>query len=318
MPELYTTTITSDQVQHSLTHAWLGQANNSQSVESYDGQPIRRNLIPNPNFETSLDTWSFGNNTPTRDTATSRIGSASVKLVATGGGRSSLYVPVAVTPGQTYTLTSWIKLPTDVASPVGNLVEFYDNTQNYNYMGQAYTNTDLSYATDWTPVGLTFTVPDGVTTTLVYPAISLQTAKSGDTVYVDTVLFELGSVAQDYFDGSSATRNMYGSTTPVLIDGWTETSTSQNIVNQVVGGGFDITLQRGSLRSGSFDMLYADEETAFDAFQMHQAPAVFTITDADRSSVAMTYVVDGQITRQLDDESRELWKVTINYQEVAS
>ncbi|QQD75105.1 hypothetical protein I8920_09510 [Curtobacterium sp. YC1] len=105
-------------------------------------------------------------------------------------------------------------------------------------------------------------------------------------------------------------------TAPLLVDGWEESAEGKNIVNPIMGGGVDVTLQAASKRTGSFVLVYTDESDAQAAFEMHRKAAVFTLSDSERPSVAMTYVLAGDLTRALDDESREFWLVTVNFQEV--
>lgn len=108
-----------------------------------------------------------------------------------------------------------------------------------------------------------------------------------------------------------------GATTiPLLVDGWTESAEGRNIINPVMGGGVDITLQPASKRNGTFTLVYPDEASAVAAFQMHRQAAVLTLSDSDRPSVGMSYVLAGSLSRSLDDESRDFWLVTVEYQEV--
>lgn len=103
---------------------------------------------------------------------------------------------------------------------------------------------------------------------------------------------------------------------PLLVDGWEESAEGKNIINPITGGGVDVTLQEAGKRTGSFILVYTDETEALAAFEMHRQPEVFTLSDSDRPSVGLDYVLAGDLTRALDDESREFWLVTVNYQEV--
>jgi len=105
-------------------------------------------------------------------------------------------------------------------------------------------------------------------------------------------------------------------TSPLLVDGWTEAVESRNIINPIVGGGVDVTLASAAKRTGSFVLLYGSEDEANAAFYLHTLPATFNLSDSDRPTVDLTYVLSGSLERTLDEESRVLWFVTVNYQEV--
>lgn len=104
---------------------------------------------------------------------------------------------------------------------------------------------------------------------------------------------------------------------PVLILGYETSIESQNIVHQIIGGGTAHTLIRPNARNGSLELFFTDEASAFDAFNLHKLEATFTVTDTDRPSVNMTYVVDGSVDLRLTDD-RKRWVVTVGYQEVDS
>jgi len=314
-----TTSITSTAPVNTVTHGWTGTANQSASVEYVDGTAMRRNLATNPSFEVGLATWSASaKTTATRDTSTvvPFAGVASAKLVSTGGGKNYINTPYTLEPGSTYTVSAWMNLPANTATPYGFLVEFYDNFTNYSYLGEQASEASIQTATTWTQVGMTFTMPDTATGALLYPVISRGTAPAGEVVYVDSILLETGSEIGDYFDGSTATFRTYGQVNPDFVDGWAETRNSRTVVNPIVGGGVDYILYPADLRSGTMSLMFFDEQDAIDCFQLHGKAAVFTITDTDRPSINMNYIVNGSNTRTLNDQNRTWWVVALQYQEV--
>ena len=104
--------------------------------------------------------------------------------------------------------------------------------------------------------------------------------------------------------------------TPVLVIGYESKRASRNVLHEVIGRPDpDVTLRPASLRTGTLTMLYATEAAAAACETMHQAAVVLTITDDDLATAGMSYVVSGSITRALTD-SRKLWTVAVDYQEV--
>jgi hypothetical protein len=106
--------------------------------------------------------------------------------------------------------------------------------------------------------------------------------------------------------------------TPLLVLGYETTRQSQSIFHDIIGGGQDVTLRPASLRSGTLRLLFATEDDAVAAETAHAAGKVLRLADADRPSVTMSYVLDGALTRRLDDGTRKLWTLDVAYQEVAA
>jgi hypothetical protein len=107
--------------------------------------------------------------------------------------------------------------------------------------------------------------------------------------------------------------------TPLLVTGYDTSRDSANIVHWIIGREDpDVTLRRAKLRRGTLNMLFATEAQAASCENVHTDPEVFVFADTDLPSIGMRYVVNGPITRGLDPETRELWLVTVAYQEIAS
>lgn len=105
-------------------------------------------------------------------------------------------------------------------------------------------------------------------------------------------------------------------TTPLLVNGYQASLESRNIMHDLIGGGFAVALVGPRPRSGTLELLYETEADAFAALNMHREQSTFTLSDDDRTSVDMTYVINGVVTIALEDETRSLWVVSIGYQEV--
>jgi hypothetical protein len=106
-------------------------------------------------------------------------------------------------------------------------------------------------------------------------------------------------------------------TQPLTVDGYQSARQSRHVFNTVIGRAYpDVTLAPATQRRGTLRLVYTTEAAAAACERIHAGTAILTFTDSDLPTAGMTYVVDGSITRQLDPESRFLWTVTIDYQEV--
>lgn len=131
---------------------------------------------------------------------------------------------------------------------------------------------------------------------------------------------------------------------PTLIEGYESQRESGNIAHPVSGrANPDYTLRPASLRTGTLTLVFTgssavaeygfvdgyivalggeggmDPEIAsLEAEQAHAEARVFTLTTAERTTVLMTYVVreGGRIARMLDPQTRRVWMVMVDFQEI--
>lgn len=114
-----------------------------------------------------------------------------------------------------------------------------------------------------------------------------------------------------------------GATTPIVplvIDGYDSSRQSGTVVHPIAGRADpDVTLAPAGLRTGTLRLVFADETDAKTAEDEHAEARAFTLSDDDRATVAMYYVVDagGDITRSLDDTTRDAWVVEVPFQEIS-
>jgi hypothetical protein len=308
------TTITSDAIEHVVTRAWSGAANNSPSIEYVDGSETRRNLIGNPSFEGGLTGW---NTSATLDTTHAHTGTSSALMRTVNGDTNylSALTNQPVQTGEAYTSSAWVLAPTDLG------VTYYLQALLLDAAGDVLTyipsTTGIRFATaDWTRVSQSFTIPDGAVSLALVLSPSNETPAPADALYVDDVLLETGTELLPYFDGNTEPSAILAQSTPLLVDGWQESVDTRTVVNTIVGGGTDITPYPAGLRTGQYVAVFQDEEDAAALVRMHQQPARFTVQDTARPSIGMLYVPVGTITRTLDDDTRDYWLVTIPYQEV--
>ncbi|OII04316.1 carbohydrate binding domain-containing protein [Curtobacterium sp. MCBA15_008] len=309
-------TFTSSEAIHALTHAWTGTVNNSQSVELSDGVEVRRNLFENPNFETNTGgiTWST-NLTVTRDTTTFHSGSASMRVVGTGANAYGGLYPAQrydLVPGATYTWSFYFMIPADLSTNSLPQMAFYNGTTN---LGYAYVSS-IQFATDWQRQSITFTVPDG-TTRVTFLLHSLNSPTTTDVIYFDDIQLEQSPVSTDYFDGSTPGTVEYGIAMPSLVTQWAATSQPRHIVHDVLGTPWpNVTIQPAGPRSGTMSALFDSEDGANDFFTMLRGTNVITFSDTDTYSTAMVFLAQDNITMTPDDQDRRRWVVSFGYMEV--
>lgn len=105
--------------------------------------------------------------------------------------------------------------------------------------------------------------------------------------------------------------------TPTLVTGWEASQDSRNIIHTIIGRSTpDVTLKPASLRTGTLEMLFENATDADEARTVHMDAAVFTLTSSELSQVNMSYVVAGSISSVLEDETRRLWTLAVDFQEV--
>lgn len=106
--------------------------------------------------------------------------------------------------------------------------------------------------------------------------------------------------------------------TPVLVNGFTSSREARTVVHDILDRPApDTSLRESGSRTGTLELLFTGEASAFAAETLHAGISVWSISDPDRPSIAMTYVVaGGSVERELDDETRDLWLVRVPFREV--
>lgn len=105
-------------------------------------------------------------------------------------------------------------------------------------------------------------------------------------------------------------------TVPDLVLGYESRRSSRSVVHDLIGGGIAVTLVEPRLRSGKLELFYPDEADAWVSFNLHGVADVFTVGSDDVPDIDMAYVVDGDVSIALDDQTRAVWVVSVGYQEV--
>lgn len=107
------------------------------------------------------------------------------------------------------------------------------------------------------------------------------------------------------------------SSTPLLVLGYESTRQAGNKLHQLIDrADVDVTLKSAGLRSGTLTFGYATYAGALVCESMHAAADFITLVDDSIAGIGMVYVASGSINVALDDETRQLWTVAVEFQEV--
>lgn len=103
---------------------------------------------------------------------------------------------------------------------------------------------------------------------------------------------------------------------PLLVLGLESTQSSGNIVHPILSRNSpDVTFGAHGLRTGTLELLAASLVDAEALRLMHLQSGIFTLEEEDLP-FKLNYVPSGDITVALEDDTRELWLVSIDFQEV--
>lgn len=104
--------------------------------------------------------------------------------------------------------------------------------------------------------------------------------------------------------------------TATVMDGYNATRESRTVVRRILGSNAPaLSLREAGLRSGTHRLMFASQTVAEAAVAMLGAGVEITLADTDRANVGMTFVVSGNLSIELDDDTRDLWVVEFEYQE---
>lgn len=105
--------------------------------------------------------------------------------------------------------------------------------------------------------------------------------------------------------------------TPLEVLGYQSVRKTGNLLHQVIGrNDVDVTFKAAGLRSGTISMLFPTQAAALQCEALYASPGIAVLADTDIPGIGMAHVPSGDITVTLDDESRALWTVDVQFQEV--
>lgn len=303
--EVIDTTVTS--------YAWSGATNDSVSIERVNGGESRRNYLPRPQIERGTNP---GNRITGRSSsAWSTSGGASLEMDPTGTSNDTFLglTPSGLVGGRRYTLSADIQVPVLNSGSfrsrrivVYNAVEpTVESVQEPNVVGSTSRHS------------VTFTAPADPSTLILRLYNGSQV--TGEIIRWDSPLLTDAGRSSSYFDGSgtASTVKTYASSRPLQVLGYESQRASANVFHDVIGRpNPDVTLRPAGPRTGTLSFLFASEADAAECERMHAGTSVLTIDDPELPTIAMPYVADGAISRQLDSDTRALWVVGVAFREV--
>jgi hypothetical protein len=163
------------------------------------GQPIRRNYITNPSFETNTTGWTAGGGPLTRVVGVGKSGVAFGRITA--DGTASAFITTAgitVLPGSAYTLSAYVR---------ANIAARFQAFLRNGSTALLVENVTLTPTGDMTRIEVTTIIPAGVTTITARIAGANPNGSNpaaGSLFDFDAIQFEAGAHASPYFDGSTS------------------------------------------------------------------------------------------------------------------
>ncbi len=160
---------------------------------------------------------------------------------------------------------------------------------------------------------------------------------AGRTFDFDQLSIALGATAADFTGSTADTAGVYYSWTDTEFESTSEkylddpdTSSAaifalgikleweqRTIVHDVPGAATPpVSVLPAGPRSGRIRYLFSERETARRAEIIHTRPGVITLTDADWPGGGMNYVAQGDLTSELDPDTRIRWVLETGFAEV--
>ena len=163
---------------------------------------LRRNYVTNPNFETNTTGWT-GTPAVTRQTSQIWSGTASGQVAWTAVNQFIESNQISLYEDEIFTISAWVRMTAGRQITIG--ANFRDgNTGSVMYAAESSTITGTG---SWQRVSYTFTAPIEMPTQSFFEGtftVQLKNKTSGaNTIQIDGVLAERGSILKPYFDGSS-------------------------------------------------------------------------------------------------------------------
>lgn len=110
--------------------------------------------------------------------------------------------------------------------------------------------------------------------------------------------------------------NGAGSTTPLAVAGYDADRQSRNIIHDLLDGSIGVSFIAPRPRSGDLVTVYTDRAEAFAAYALYANETTFAYLSDEMAELGMTFVLDGALTIEQDDENTDVWYVRVGFQEV--
>jgi hypothetical protein len=107
-----------------------------------------------------------------------------------------------------------------------------------------------------------------------------------------------------------------GSFSPYLRFSAESTFDSRNVVHELLSGGVAITFGGATLQTATLEMLFTSEAEAEDAFAQLNTGHIFELVDSSKPSTSLYFVIAGEVSRQLQTDTSDLWTISADIQQV--
>ncbi|GAA3948937.1 hypothetical protein [Microbacterium soli] len=112
----------------------------------------------------------------------------------------------------------------------------------------------------------------------------------------------------------------YGASTfaPVQVDGWEQQRESRTVVHQLLAGGVEVTHRPAAPRTFTLTLIFPDEADAAGCADLHRTAPYLDLVSDERALVNGRYVLaeGAVVTVALDEDTRDIWVVTVEATEV--
>lgn len=109
-----------------------------------------------------------------------------------------------------------------------------------------------------------------------------------------------------------------GISSPVLIQTESVEVEAGNIIHRISGSREPyISLREDSLRVGTHQAFYVEEDDALAALELLRLPGAFTLEYSDRPTFEMRFVTRNRIVLRLDQSTRDHWYLEFDFQEIS-
>lgn len=104
---------------------------------------------------------------------------------------------------------------------------------------------------------------------------------------------------------------------PVQVLGYSATRQARNLTHNIIGQSAPaVTFKPAGLRTGTLKLLVLKLADALAAENLHTGTGICHLVDTDLPLLGMNYVATGSVVVELDEDTRSLWTVSIDFEEV--
>lgn len=107
-----------------------------------------------------------------------------------------------------------------------------------------------------------------------------------------------------------------GSFTPTLRVTAAEKIASRNVLHELIGGGVAVTFGGAAKSTETFEFVFKSEAAALDAYTKLNTGHVFQLTDSNKPSTNRYFSVVGNLQREFQGDTADVWIVSVDTQTV--